>query len=98
MRTLLFLLSFFHNVCTSEAMPALGDAGDIIFSDMSAYMAVTKGGGIRQDVSIHLFFDYDITAFRFVLRIGGQPWWNSAITRPDGQPSRGFFIALGARA
>jgi HK97 family phage major capsid protein len=85
-------------IITSEAMPALGDAGDIIFSDMSAYMAVTKGGGIRQDVSIHLFFDYDITAFRFVLRIGGQPWWNSAITRPNGQPTRGFFVALGARS
>lgn len=85
-------------IVTSEAMPALGDAGDIIFSDLSAYMGVVKAGGIRQDVSIHLFFDYDITAFRFVLRIGGQPWWNSAISRPDGQPTRGFFVALGARA
>jgi HK97 family phage major capsid protein len=85
-------------IITSEAMPALGDAGDIIFGDMSAYMAVVKAGGIRQDVSIHLFFDYDITAFRFVLRIGGQPWWNSAIARPNGQPTRGFFVALGARS
>ena len=85
-------------IITSEAMPALGDAGDIIFADMQSYMTVVKSGGIKQDVSIHLFFDYDITAFRFVLRIGGQPWWNSAIARPDGQPARGFFVALGARA
>jgi len=85
-------------VITSEAMPALGDAGDIIFADMSQYMSVVKAGGIRQDVSIHLWFDYDITAFRFVLRIGGQPWWNTAIERLNGQTSRGFFIKLGARA
>lgn len=85
-------------VITSEAMPALGDAGDIVFGDMSQYMTVVKAGGIRQDVSIHLWFDYDITAFRFVLRVGGQPWWNTAIERLNGQTSRGFFIKLGARA
>ncbi|MNC98378.1 hypothetical protein D3C83_163170 [compost metagenome] len=65
---------------------------------MSQYLSVTKGSGIRQDVSIHLFFDYDITAFRFVMRVGGQPWWDAAITRTGGQASRGFFISLGARS
>lgn len=82
----------------SEAMPALGDAGDLILADMSQYMSVVKAGGVRQDVSIHLWFDYDVTAFRFILRVGGQPWWNSAISRTGSQQSRGFFIALGARA
>lgn len=85
-------------IVTSEAMPALGNAGDIVFADMMSYMTLVKSGGVRQDVSIHLFFDYDMTAFRFVLRVGGQPWWNSPITRPDGQPSRGFFTALAPRA
>ena len=84
-------------VITSEAMPALGDKGDVILADMSQYLSVVKAGGIRSDVSIHLWFDYDITAFRFVLRVGGQPWWNSAIARTGSQASRGFFIALGAR-
>lgn len=84
-------------VVTSEAMPALGSAGDIILADMSQYLSVVKGSGIRQDVSIHLWFDYDVTAFRFVMRVGGQPWWNAAIARTGGQSSRGFFIALGAR-
>lgn len=88
---------FGRPIVTSEAMPALGDQGDIVFGDMSQYLTVTKGG-IRQDVSIHLFFDYDITAFRFVLRIGGQPWWNAPVERPGGQTPRGYFVALGARA
>lgn len=79
-----------------EAASALGDVGDISFVDLSQYMSVVKSGGVRQDVSIHLFFDYDITAFRFVLRVGGQPWWNSAVTRLNGL-SRSPFVALAAR-
>ncbi|RYE41608.1 MAG: phage major capsid protein [Hyphomicrobiales bacterium] len=83
----------------SEAMPALGDEGDIVFGDLSNYLTAVKSGGVRSDVSIHLWFDYDITAFRFVLRIGGQPWWNSAITPYQaGASTRGFFATLAARA
>lgn len=84
-------------IISSEAMPALGSQGDLILADMSQYLSITKGGGIKSDVSIHVFFDYDVTAFRFVLRVGGQPWWNRAVARPNGQPSRGFFTALAAR-
>lgn len=84
-------------VITTEASPALGDEGDIILCDMSQYLSVVKTGGIRQDVSLHLYFDQALAAFRFILRVGGQPWWNSPITRPGGQPTRGFFVALGAR-
>jgi HK97 family phage major capsid protein len=85
-------------IVTTEAAPALGDAGDLILGDMQSYLSLTKGSGIRQDVSIHIWFDYDITAFRFVLRIGGQPWWNTAIEPfHAGGNSRGFFVALGAR-
>lgn len=79
-----------------EAASALGDVGDISFVDLSQYMTVVKAGGVKQDVSIHLFFDYDITAFRFVLRVGGQPWWNAAITRQNGL-SRSPFVTLAAR-
>lgn len=86
-------------IIPTEACPALGDAGDIMFGDLQAYLSVLKTGGIRSDVSIHLFFDYDITAFRFVLRVGGQPWWNSAITGfQSGAQTRGFFAKLGERA
>lgn len=89
---------FGRPIITSEAMPALGDQGDIVLADMSQYLTLVKAGGIKQDVSIHLFFDYDITAFRFVMRVGGQPWWNTAIERPNGGTTRGFFVALGARS
>lgn len=82
-----------------EAAPALGDQGDIVFGDLSAYLSGVKTGGIKNDVSIHLWFDYDLTAFRFVLRVGGQPWWNAPIDRAQpGASARGFFATLAARA
>jgi HK97 family phage major capsid protein len=85
-------------VIPTEACPALGDKGDIIFGDLGNYQTVIKAGGIRSDVSIHIWFDYDITAFRFVLRVGGQPLWNSSITAfQSGSSARGFFATLEAR-
>jgi HK97 family phage major capsid protein len=86
-------------VIPTEACKALGDKGDIIFGDLSNYLTVVKAGGIRSDVSIHIWFDYDITAFRFILRVGGQPWWNSTVTGfQSGTAARGFFATLADRA
>jgi HK97 family phage major capsid protein len=80
-----------------QAMPTVGDLGDIVLADLSQYLTVTKGQQIRTDVSIHLFFDYDVTAFRFVMRVGGQPWWNSTISPQNGSDTLGFFVALAER-
>lgn len=90
---------FGRPIAYSEAMPALGDEGDIVFGDLSNYLSGVKAGGVKSDVSIHVWFDYDITAFRFVLRVGGQPWWNAPVAPYQaGAASRGFFAALGASA
>lgn len=85
-------------ILPQQACPALGNQGDIILADLNEYLSLTKTGGIRSDVSIHLFFDYDVTAFRFVLRIGGQPWWSSAIAPfQSGAQTRSWAVTLGAR-
>lgn len=84
-------------IIQTEASQAVGDRGDIVLADLSSYLSLTKAGGIRSDISIHVWFDYDITAFRFVLRVGGQPWWNSPIESLRGA-SKGFFVTLGPRA
>jgi len=81
-----------------QACQTLGDKGDIILADMSQYLTVTKVGGIRSDVSIHLYFDYDMAAFRFILRIAGQPWWGSAITPANSTNTLGCFVTLNERA
>ena len=81
----------------SEKMQTLGDAADIAFGDFSQYLIGEKGG-IKTASSIHLKFDYDETAFRFVLRYDGQPWWQSALTPRKGSNSLSPFVVLGERA
>lgn len=84
-------------VLYSEATAALGSVGDILFADMTQYLSVVKAGGIRTDVSMHLWFDADQTAFRFILRIGGMPWWSKTIARPGGKNPYSAYVALAAR-
>jgi len=64
----------------TEKMQALGDQGDILLADWSTYLTGGKSGGIQAATSIHIKFDYDETAFRFVERYDGQPWWPAALT------------------
>lgn len=82
----------------SEAMAPVGEQGDIVFGDLANYLTAVKTGGVRSEVSMHLWFDYDLTAFRFVLRVGGQPWWNAPIQPASiASSKRGFFATLAAR-
>lgn len=80
-----------------QACKTIGDKGDIIFACMDQYMTATKGGGIRTDSSIHLYFDQSITAFRFIFRVAGQPWWSSAVTPENGGNTLGAFVTLDDR-
>ena len=75
----------------------LGTVGDIIFADLSQYLLAEKGG-IDAASSIHVKFVYDETAFRFVMRIDGQPWWNSVLTPFKGSNTQSPFVALATRA
>lgn len=84
-------------VIYTEAANALGAVGDITFADLSAYLAVVKSGGLKTDFSIHLWFDQGLSAFRFVLRIGGRPWWNSPMARAKSANTLSPFVALAAR-
>ena len=85
-------------VIATQACETLGDLGDIFFADLSKYLIALKGGGIRIDVSIHLYFDYDATAYRFIMRVGGQPWWSTYITPRDSSNYLSCFVTLAERA
>ncbi|HEX9810634.1 MAG TPA: phage major capsid protein [Burkholderiales bacterium] len=85
-------------ILTMEPCSTIGDLGDIILADLSQYMIIMKTGGIRQDVSMHLWFDYDTLAFRWIMRIAGSPWWGSAITPENGSNTRSCFVTLAERA
>ena len=58
---------------------------------------MVKSGGVRSDTSIHLWFDQNATAFRFVLRMSGQPWLSAAIARASGSNTLSHFVSLAAR-
>lgn len=84
-------------IVVTEACAAIGDLGDVILADMSKYLTVVKAGGVKSDVSMHLWFDQNLTAFRFVLRMNGQPWLSSAIARKNGSNTLSHFVTLEAR-
>src|SRR5690606_32263917 len=60
----------------------LGTKGDVYMIDPAGYMCAIKSGGTKFDSSIHLFFDYAVTAFRWIFRIGGAPILSAPITGP----------------
>jgi HK97 family phage major capsid protein len=83
----------FHQACETK-----GDLGDIFLVDLTQYLTVTKGGGIRSDMSMHLWFDQDMVAFKFRIRIGGLPWWPTTLAARDGTTTYSPFITLAERA
>ena len=85
-------------VVSTDACNTVGDLGDIILVDLTQYLTITKTSGIRQDVSIHLWFDYDTLAYKFVFRVAGQGWWGSSISPRSGTNTRSCFVALAERA
>jgi HK97 family phage major capsid protein len=82
----------------SEKMQALGTQGDIGLADFSQYLIGEKAGGLQFAKSIHVYFVYDETAFRFVLRYDGQPWWLSALTPRRGNNTLSPFVVLEDRS
>lgn len=81
-----------------EHASALGDVGDITFTDWSQYLLIEKAGqGIQTASSIHVQFLTDETVFRFTLRTNGQPIPDAAITPYKGADTLSPFVALAAR-
>ncbi|HMJ03127.1 MAG TPA: phage major capsid protein [Conexibacter sp.] len=79
-----------------ELASAPGDLGDIMLVDFAEYLLITKGG-VKTDVSMHVRFIYDETAFRFVLRVGGAPKWDAPLTPKNGTATVSPFVLLAAR-
>lgn len=88
---------FGRPIIPTQACKQVGTVGDVIFAALPQYAAVVKSGGLKSDSSIHLWFDQGVTAFRFVLRMGGQPWWSTAIAAKNGSTTYGPFVSLAAR-
>lgn len=80
-----------------SGMPALGDLGDIVLADLSYYYMIRKAAGIKAATSIHMYFDKEITAFRFSLRVDGKCPFQSPVTTENGNYAMSAFVQLEAR-
>jgi HK97 family phage major capsid protein len=89
---------FGRPVIVSQHCTEPGNVGDIIFASLPQYCIAMRAGGLQADSSIHLWFDQGVTAFRFQLRMTGQPWWSSPIPDYRGSGTRSAFVALAERA
>lgn len=85
---------FGYPLIFSEMCPALGTAGDLILADWSKYLI-----GDRQQVTVdsskHFQFQNDLTAWRAVSRVDGQPWLSAPLTYQDGATEISPFVILG---
>jgi hypothetical protein len=84
-------------VLVSEACQAIGTPGDIVLCDPLSILTATKPGETRADVSLHCFFDLDLAAFRFALRIGAVNLWAAPVTQKNGGGTVSSAVALEAR-
>jgi len=80
-----------------EQCAALGDLGDIVLADFNDYLLADKGG-IEAATSIHVRFLYGEQAFRFIMRVDGQPLRASALTPYKGSDTLSSFVTLAERA
>jgi HK97 family phage major capsid protein len=76
----------------------LGTQGDIYFVNPDGYMHLQRTTEPEFASSMHLYFDYDMEAFRWTIRHGGQPYMNQAISLPNGQASQSYFVQLATRS
>lgn len=84
-------------VMMTDTCQTVGDAGDIYLVDWQGLVSITKAGGIETATSIHLWFDYNVMAFRAIFRVDAQPWLRSAISPANGSTTRSPFVNLAAR-
>lgn len=84
-------------IILSEACEQLGDLGDILLADLGEYLLGMNSAGIKLATSIHVYFDADAVAFKFTLRVAGQPWWSAPQPSRVGGLTRSPFVLLGAR-
>lgn len=81
----------------TEHAETIGDNGDLQFINPMGYEAFRKANGINFAESIHLFFDFNVRAFRWTFRIGGQPVLSEPVAPAKGSASKSHFVSLAAR-
>lgn len=89
-------------VIFSEHAKTVGDKGDLHLISGRGYYSVVRDAGPQMASSIHLYFDYNVEAFRWMTRFGGQPHLSAPIDAPSAgggsANSKSHFVSLAERA
>lgn len=85
-------------VIFTEHAKTVGDKGDLMLVNPNGYEAFRKQNGVQFADSIHLYFDYNIRAFRWIFRAGGQPVLSAPVAPANGSNTKSHFVALADRA
>ena len=88
---------FGRPVIPVEQASTLGAQGDITLCDMTQYILAQRSD-VRADASIHVAFLTGEQAFRFMLRLDGQPTWKKPLTPYQGSALKSPFVALATRS
>ena len=91
-----FATLFGRPIIPIEQAAALGDQNDIMLADLSQYVLAEKGG-IQAASSIHVRFEYGETAFRFIMRVDGQPALAAPLQPYKGANALSPFVTLAER-
>lgn len=84
-------------VVFTEKTSLLGAAGDLNFVDLGYYL-IGDRQVMQAESSSHFKFGNDLTAFRFIERVDGRPWLESAITPKNGGSTLSPFVKIAVRA
>jgi len=87
---------FGRPVILTEKAPTLGDAKDIVFADVSQYLAGLLRG-IQVAKSIHVHFTTHKVAYRLIVRYDGLHMWDQTLTKKSSDVVSPI-VALGERA
>lgn len=82
----------------SQHAHTLGTLGDIQLINPEGYLAAKRTEAPQYAESIHLWFDYGATAFRWMFRVGGQPFMSQPISPARGSSTQSYFVTLATRA
>jgi len=86
---------FGYPVFYNEHCPLIGARGDIGLYDFKMYL-IGDRQGTTIDASKHFRFQNDLTAWRAVHRVDGQPWLSQPIYLQDGTTQVSPFVVLDA--
>ncbi|WP_210357640.1 phage major capsid protein [Sphingomonas beigongshangi] len=82
----------------NEHSRTLGARGDIQFVNPNGYEAFRRQNAATFAESIHLYFDYALTAYRWMFRIGGQPVLSKPVPMANSATTKSHFVTLAERA